>query len=565
MNASVDDLKDAIKVAYHGGDLENVTPDRLKLYKISANEEAELREHLCSLGSGRLLQGHEWVERVFDDVPFFQTPRVVIELDAKRDHPEDPFEANKRIRHKFATLPMQTPSIIAMPCYFQEHYEKNHEPHIRCGRPGENHSPFPLVLAHRIFVTFVSECETYEPNDEDLTFILKLSQCMSQFFGAEKDRRTLFRACMREYGINLTEAKIEGTEYMTDRDARVGTLPYLISEAKKDFGVPPRRIHISRRLRTIWLPRNIGFARNPTTYAPYPTFTYFTAVCTISCYPVPAPLIWYVGPVLGFAGSMLTEEFDVNVLGPILPLFYHPTDIDMQIRCAKMFGALKNSAAALKEYYEHTMPQSLADTLFPWVTQYDTVTSPTETREYKYLSRMDGGHLLYICQHIDSDKKRILVKFVRTYSKDAHLASAAPALLGHRDIPSCGWSVVVMELLEEPDLVSGVKIFDKDGQRMVSDKVREHVSALHQQGFVHGDIRAQNILVRRPDAGHGDSLSVRLVDFDWAGETNKAKYPFFVNPDIGCGFKRPSGVKGGGVITMEHDLAMIDLMYAHAT
>ncbi|KAG8215574.1 hypothetical protein J3R82DRAFT_7420 [Butyriboletus roseoflavus] len=163
----VDDLKDAIKVAYHGGDLENVTPDRLKLYKISANEEAELREHLCSLGSGRLLQGHEWVERVFDDVPFFQTPRVVIELDAKRDHPEDPFEANKRIRHKFATLPMQTPSMIAMPCYFQEHYEKNHEPHIRCGRPGENHSPFPLVLAHRIFVTFVSECETYEPNDED--------------------------------------------------------------------------------------------------------------------------------------------------------------------------------------------------------------------------------------------------------------------------------------------------------------------------------------------------------------------------------------------------------------
>ncbi|KAG8215573.1 hypothetical protein J3R82DRAFT_7419 [Butyriboletus roseoflavus] len=336
---------------------------------------------------------------------------------------------------------------------------------------------------------------------------------------------------------------------MTDRDARVGTLPYLTSEAKKDFGVPPRRIHISRRLRTIWLPRNIGFARNPTTYAPYPAFTYFTAVCTISCYPVPAPLIWYVGPVLGFAGSMLTEEFDVNVLGPILPLFYHPTDIDMQIRCANMFGALKNSAAALKEYYEHTMPQSLADTRFPWVTQYDTVTSPTETREYKYLSGWTAV----------------------TFSTSANTStptrseySSTPALLGHRDIPSCGWSVVVMELLEEPDLVSGVKIFDKDGQRMVSDKVREHVSALHQQGFVHGDIRAQNILVRHPDAGHGDSLSVRLVDFDWAGETNKAKYPFFVNPDIGCGFKRPSGVKGGGVITMEHDLALIDLMYAHA-
>lgn len=34
----------------------------------------------------------------------------------------------------------------------------------------------------------------------------------------------------------MTEAKIEGTEYTTDGDARVGALPYLISQAKKDCG-----------------------------------------------------------------------------------------------------------------------------------------------------------------------------------------------------------------------------------------------------------------------------------------------------------------------------------------
>ena len=96
-----------------------------------------------------------------------------------------------------------------------------------------------------------------------------------------------------------------------------------------------------------------------------------------------------VGPILGFAGPMLTDEFDVNVLGPMLPLYYHRTDIDLQIRCAKMFGALKNAATALKDYYERTMPQSYADTRFPWVTQYNTITTPTETREYKYLCRID--------------------------------------------------------------------------------------------------------------------------------------------------------------------------------
>ena len=263
---------------------------------------------------------------------------------------------------------------------------------------------------------------------------------------------------------------------------------------------------------------------------------------------------------------MLADGLDVNVLGPILPLFYHRMDIDLQIRCAKMFGALKNSATALKEYYEHSMPQSFVDTRFPWITQYKyIVTKPTEIRKYEYLRRMDCSSLLYICQHIH-DKKRILVKFVQTYSKDAHLASAAkggaPTLLSHGDVLSCGWSVVMMELLEEPEWMSGLEIGEKAEQSMVREKVREHVLTLHQQGFVHGDIQPQNVLVKRPR--HGHTLSVRLVDFDWAGETNKAKYPFLVNPDLGNGFRRPSGVKGGGVITPVHDLAMVDLMYPQA-
>ena len=260
---------------------------------------------------------------------------------------------------------------------------------------------------------------------------------------------------------------------------------------------------------------------------------------------------------------MLTEEFDVNILGPILPLFYHRTDINLQIRCAKMFGALKNSATALREYYEHTVSQSLMDTRFPWITQYNTTTTPTEIRKFKYVERLDRSSLLYVCQH-SHDKKRILVKFVRTYSKDAHLVAAArdgaPTLLGYQDVLSCGWSVVVMELLEEPDWVSGLKIVEKAEQCMVREKVREHVVALHRRGFVHGDIRPQNILVKRSDTGR-DAPSVCLVDFDWAGGINQAKYPFLVNPDLGGGFKRPSGVKGGCFITTEHDLTMVDLMY----
>lgn len=197
---------------------------------------------------------------------------------------------------------------------------------------------------------------------------------------------------------------------------------------------------------------------------------------------------------------MLTEgKVDVHALGSALPMFYHLTNVDLQIRCAKTFGALKNSATALEEYYEHTMSQSLANTRFPWITQYDTITPPTETREYEYLRQIDSGNIRYLCRHIH-DKKQTVVKFVRTYSKDAHLASAAkdgaPTLLSHPDILSCGWSIVVMEFLEEPDWVSGLEIIDEAEQRMVRAKVKETVLALHQRGFVHGDVRPQNILVK---------------------------------------------------------------------
>lgn len=214
----------AIEAAY-GEDHHNLSPGRLKLYKISVNEEAMLRVRLGALGSGRLLQGSELVQSVFDDAPFFQTPRVVVEPGAatcnKRERSEDPMEANRRARLRLATLPIQTLSIIMAQL---QGYPVKQEKHVH----------LPLVLAHRIFATFVSECETYEPSEEDLKFIVNMCQYMVGFLGDEKDQSLQFLARMREYGISLTEAKIEGTECTNDRDARISA--YLISEARKEFG-----------------------------------------------------------------------------------------------------------------------------------------------------------------------------------------------------------------------------------------------------------------------------------------------------------------------------------------
>lgn len=58
-----------------------------------------------------------------------------------------------------------------------------------------------------------------------------------------------FQACMREYGINLTESKIEAIKFTTDKDMHIGAFLQLISEAKKDFSTT-KGIHISRWLCT---------------------------------------------------------------------------------------------------------------------------------------------------------------------------------------------------------------------------------------------------------------------------------------------------------------------------
>ena len=77
MKVSVGGLKNAIKAVHK--ELENLSPDRLKLYKIP-DDGSEVQEILGTLGSGQVLQGNDLLGKIFDDIPFSRTPRVIVEL-----------------------------------------------------------------------------------------------------------------------------------------------------------------------------------------------------------------------------------------------------------------------------------------------------------------------------------------------------------------------------------------------------------------------------------------------------------------------------------------------------
>jgi hypothetical protein len=154
------------------------------------------------------------------------------------------------------------------------------------------------------------------------------------------------------------------------------------------------------------------------------------------------------------------------------------------------------------------------------------------------------------------DKSSILVvKFVQRYGVEAHQALATAHLAPHLhyygsiwpEIPDATpWRMVVMEFLEGRMLSE-----ESSYSPAICEAIRNAVKLLHEQGLVHGDLRAPNIIVMPTANGH----AARIVDFDWAGKNGEVKYPHDVNLHAKLGWAR--GVRPLGLIEPKHDMHMI--------
>lgn len=97
-------------------------------------------------------------------------------------------------------------------------------------------------------------------------------------------------------------------------------------------------------------------------------------------------------------------------------------------------------------------------------------------------------------------------------------------------------------------------------QEKVWTKTKRVVRLLHENGFVHRDIRDSNILI---DSNSLDAdVRLHFIDFDWAGRVEEAKYPMGVNT---ISVKRPATVKYDALITKEHDIAMVENLFEVAS
>ena len=261
------------------------------------------------------------------------------------------------------------------------------------------------------------------------------------------------------------------------------------------------------------------------------------------------------GPYVGFASMMWTDRPHLEVLAPVLPLFYHHTDVGMWERAARYFGAGKKAIYALKHYYQHTLPsinnlqpEDRPNPAYPYQTEYTSLKDSSKHR-FKYICKLHEDKLIF--RAIRMRGNDICIKFVHQYSRDVHLKCSAlgfaPTLHGFESLPG-GWYMVVM------DFVDGTYelLEDSPFKLSFSTEVGEKLASLHQAGYVHGDIRATNIMVKK----NGEQ-GIMLLDCDWAGVIGEIRYPMNVNvTDV----RRPEGAIDKQLILAKHDMAMISYM-----
>lgn len=279
----------------------------------------------------------------------------------------------------------------------------------------------------------------------------------------------------------------------------------------------------------------------------------------------------YAGPYLGFYGAVWDgKHVRVEPLTPLFDLSTHWREANERFAIAASLDALVLAVNNIEAHYKsieaeanvNFPPKRYDRDLqkargYPFLSSYE---DNGQEMSFMYNERLHKEKLVFSAAIVNKpDSDEFVVKFTPWYSEDAHncLAShnLAPRLRRCGQI-SADWTVVIMDISKYPVLF-GLELSDVDKER-VRHKVMDAARRLHQEGFVHGDIREANVLIDVESLTSND-LKIHLIDFDWAGPIGEAKYPVDVNK---IAVRRPDGVKGGGLITEQHDIEITSFLFA---
>ncbi|KAG2357039.1 hypothetical protein BDR07DRAFT_1363618 [Suillus spraguei] len=538
---TVCDLREAIKEAIKDKrepEFNHVAADCLELWQVKIFSDDPYLLDLIR-DEGVKLHTFTKLSDVFADGVEHKYIHVVVRHPAARHIPA--------VDRRFAYLKQGagTPSAGAKPSAFSI---KQGEQEYLCNRPPGAAHPVPVTLLHYIFAKFVDDCQNHRPTASDNDFVWQLSEKMSAFYPDDLTRMNEFRKVLHDYGIELNASMVGSKKCMTEGHllSPNGKFVQVIVEGKNEIG---------------------GSDCEPFTQAMLYYRKFIESRIEIVRLRSVMPCIHIIvfGACIGFAGSVFTEKVQSDVLVPVIPLFWHSTDLRMQAMAARTFGALKIAINELTKLYSQSIP-SLEPKDPPLRCPYPRshTNSTGHSQKFSYdQTQILREKLIFFGETVsDVAGNKICIKFTRHYSPEAHEFCAsqghAPKLIAYNHLAG-GWNVVIMNALDIDNswflrrpgsyrLLSQIAVLDR---QPLKEAITSLIEGLHEAGYVHGDLCDTNFVV-------GDHKQFMLLDFDWAGPIQNTYYPMLVNRrDI----RRPDGALDGQKIVPQHDLDMLDYLF----
>ena len=390
---------------------------------------------------------------------------------------------------------------------------------IKCHRPAEFCGSH-VSLYYEGFDTFTTECQSVSLDATDTTFVMRFCKEMASPYDNEDERMQIVREHLSAYlafegGYSVQEIR------RMDGAITVDSVPVLIIEGKKEVGVGGCDSYMEV----------VAYYCNELTKKA----TYLRAPCF---------LVEIVGPHIAISGAVKVNYVMVDRLTDFMWMVPLPNNRPAMTRLAKVFKALKNALASLIQLYD--CPKRKPQPQFPYFRIINDVGKIVYTEEIKqdvFIGELEKN---------SGDSFTVIVKFVEQYCIDAHRLMAskgyAPSVITFEKVTS-RYHVVVMEYVE--DAVTLHEYIQKEQNRKHSiDQLKDHCSkalcVLHESGFCHGDLRGNNILVKRKETAQ----PIVIVDFDWSGKNGVAKYPLFMNH---IDLTWPEGATDGKFLHPDHD------------
>ncbi|KAI0291519.1 hypothetical protein B0F90DRAFT_1956242 [Multifurca ochricompacta] len=444
-------------------------------------------------------------------------------------------------------------SVSNTPAIFKSEQQKHP---IYDGRPANRRGP-PITIYHTAFAQLKDSLQdlnkVVDPQEvKRVGDTAKLILASTEIYRTEKERATMVYPYIRSLlGVKLREsvATTTGGKIKAESDAlveqdlddktfgeKVATVGHL--ELKNELGVAGQcAVQNTLGLRKLLTNDKYKDIRN-------------TTCC-------PCITISIAGPYIMFGGAICADIFVAEAFTD--PIYLGGTK-EQIVALSRIFAAVAHALDTLKEYYRclklNPGPPNV-NRLFPqptYTANRHPQEIPTILSRFNYEGREPDNYRRSLFEATYKDRP-VLIKFCQAYHGNAHhivaRAGYAPQLFFCERLQG-GVMMVIMELVVGKDAFHhfGGKTIPSD---LLKD-VKAAISILHDANLVFGDMRRPNILVKEEK----DRSRALLIDFEWVGEADQARYPPLLN-DSGE-IEWAEGVRPHELMRKQHDLDMIDLL-----